>query len=100
MKNLFARTVLTALWLFSCHVSFAAVPHLINYQGRLTDDVGRGITGTNRLEFSIYPNAVGGDAVWGPQIFETEVGHVMLGTGLAMVSVGYLICRRVARVSV
>ena len=33
-------------------------------------------------------------------LFETEVGHVMLGAGLTMVSVGYLICRRIARVSV
>ncbi len=33
-------------------------------------------------------------------LFETEVGHVMLGAGLGMVSVGYLICRRIARVSV
>jgi tight adherence protein B len=33
-------------------------------------------------------------------LLETEVGHVMLGAGVAMVSVGYLICRRVARVSV
>jgi tight adherence protein B len=33
-------------------------------------------------------------------LLETEVGHVMLGVGLAMVSVGYLICRRISQVSV
>jgi len=33
-------------------------------------------------------------------LFETEVGHAMLIAGVVMVSLGYLLCRRIARVDV
>ncbi|MEQ8818793.1 MAG: hypothetical protein RLY93_01005 [Sumerlaeia bacterium] len=45
------------------------VPPLINYQGRLTDDQGQPVSGNRAMSFSIYQQASGGTAVWGPQDF-------------------------------
>lgn len=57
--------------LFSFSLSFAAsVPPLINYQGRLTDANGVGLTGTKRLEFNVYDATTGGNIVWGIQIID------------------------------
>jgi hypothetical protein len=55
-----------------------SVPQLINYQGRLTD--GNGTPWTNgqyAVEVSLYTNAIYGDAVWGPQVFDgaMNAGH-------------------------
>lgn len=47
----------------------SAVPPLINYQGTLTDESGAPVNGTRKLEFSIYDAPIGGNRVWGPQIF-------------------------------
>jgi hypothetical protein len=47
-----------------------SVPPLINYQGRLTDAQGKGLTAEKMLEFNIYDQAVGGEPVWGPQVFD------------------------------
>jgi hypothetical protein len=45
----------------------AQVPNLINYQGRLTDDVGIVVPdGYYTLTFAIYDSATGGSPVWGP----------------------------------
>jgi hypothetical protein len=63
---------------------FASVPHLINYQGVLTDSGGSPITGTHDLTFTIYPDSgLSAPTYW----TETHVGvpfddglfHVILG---------------------
>jgi len=42
----------------------AAVPQLMNYQGKLTDANGDPIDGTVSIIFSIYPDSTGGTALW------------------------------------
>jgi len=42
----------------------AAVPQLMNYQGKLTDANGNPIDGTVSIVFSIYPDSTGGTALW------------------------------------
>ncbi len=59
---------------FSCLVigsAFAqSVPQLVNYQGMLTDAEGNPYeTAEYTLVFSIFGEASGGEAVWGPQTF-------------------------------
>ena len=54
------------------------IPHMINYQGRLTDSNGNNmITKDYTLSFSIYSDANAVTPVWGPQIFDgkIDVGH-------------------------
>ncbi len=49
---------------------YAAVPHQINYQGRLLDNLGNPVTGTVDLTFSIYEDNVTPTALW----TETRLG--------------------------
>jgi hypothetical protein len=44
--------------------AMAEVPHMINYQGRLTDDSGNPMDTTISMEFTIYDDSTGGTAVW------------------------------------
>lgn len=41
-----------------------AIPHLMNYQGRLTDGSGGPITTTTLVEFRIWDMSVGGTTLW------------------------------------
>ena len=61
----------------------AEVPHLINYQGMLTDSVGTLIDGSHNLTFRIYADSSGGAALWteihsGVDV-EDGLFHVILG---------------------
>ncbi|MDH5406893.1 MAG: hypothetical protein OEX80_10185, partial [Candidatus Aminicenantes bacterium] len=58
MKKLFFLGFWGSLCLFSLLI-MAQVPQLLNYQGRLTDDVGTPIITPTTLRFSLYQ---GGDA--------------------------------------
>ncbi len=49
----------------------AAVPALINYQGRITDTDSNPVTGTKKLTINIYDAVSGGTLLWGPQVFPT-----------------------------
>ncbi|MEE4357747.1 MAG: hypothetical protein V2I97_14875 [Desulfococcaceae bacterium] len=53
------------------HAYAESVPPYINYQGRITETDGKGITGQRKLEFNIYDAVQNGNKVWGPQIFQT-----------------------------
>jgi len=44
--------------------AYAAIPHLINYQGRLTDTSGAPLNGTYALTFRIYDAATAGNLLW------------------------------------
>ncbi|MFH1768456.1 MAG: hypothetical protein ABH858_04795 [Candidatus Omnitrophota bacterium] len=66
----FARTVsltvtLLPICLLLCvSVSFAAIPRLINYQGRLTDSGGAPLNGSYSVTFRIYDAQSGGTFLW------------------------------------
>jgi len=63
---------------------FASVPHLINYQGVLTDSGGSPITDTHDLTFTIYPDSAGSAPVYWTEthvgvLFNDGLFHVILG---------------------
>jgi hypothetical protein len=64
-------------------IAFADIPHLINYQGRLTDSQGTPITGTKAVTFRIYDTESGGSALWSETYsnlaFDRGIFNVMLG---------------------
>ncbi|CAK0773659.1 exported hypothetical protein [Gammaproteobacteria bacterium] len=70
IKQLF--NILAAILLSTVGAVLAAesVPAFVNYQGTLTDDAGKPMVGPIKLEFNLYDAPVGGEKVWGPQIFE------------------------------
>jgi len=41
-----------------------AIPQLVNYQGRLTDNLGNPVTGSKSIVFSLYTVSTGGSNVW------------------------------------
>jgi hypothetical protein len=60
----------------------ASVPHLVNYQGRLTDSLGAPLDGSYNITFSLYTAASGGSAFW------TEAQQVSVSDGLFQVTFG------------
>lgn len=54
----------------------AQLPHIISYQGRLTDDAGQPITGAKLIKFNIYGSESGSDSLWssGYQVIQIENG--------------------------
>ena len=78
--------VLTFNFLLST-VVFGAIPQMMNFQGRLTDDGGQPVTGTRDFEFSIYNDPTSesvGDRLWGP---ETQ-NNVPVTDGIFSVQLG------------
>lgn len=66
-KKIFALFVFVffcALNPLPCTLSYAAVPHLINYQGRLTDTSGAPLTGSYAITFRIYDAETAGNLLW------------------------------------
>ena len=70
MRRITLSLTILVLMTFVLQAQAASVPQLINYQGRLTDANGVGLTGTKRLEFNVYDAATGGNIVWGIQIID------------------------------
>jgi hypothetical protein len=71
MKKLFlmillAGSIVYGLW----SIASADVPHLINYQGRLTDSGGTPLNGSYNLTFRIYDAETAGNLLWE----ETQTG--------------------------
>lgn len=63
----------------------AEIPHLISYQGRLTDDTGMPITGSHNITFALYDAEIGGVPLWvetHSSVFLNDDGlyNVMLGS--------------------
>jgi len=48
-----------------------SVPQLINYQGYITDENGKGISGKKKVELRLYDKMMSRQEIWGPQIFES-----------------------------
>ena len=65
-------------------LAFADVPHLISYQGRLTDGAGTPITGSQNITFRLYDNAVGGTLMW----TEAHAGVSLNADGLYNIMLG------------
>ena len=78
MSNL-RRLLIGLVFVFALHItlytlhSYAAVPHLINYQGRLTDASGTPLNGSYNLTFRIYDAESAGNLLWE----ETQAGTVI-----------------------
>jgi hypothetical protein len=62
---------------------FAAIPHLINYQGKLTDTSNNPLTGTYAITFKIYDAETAGNLLWE----ETQAG-VVIQKGIFSVLLG------------
>ncbi len=74
-KLFLVAVVLFSLWSLGYQSSsaFAGVPHLINYQGKLTDTGGVPLEGSYGLTFRIYDAETGGNLLWE----ETQNGVVV-----------------------
>jgi hypothetical protein len=63
--------------------SYAQVPQMINYQGKLTSNTGAPVNDTLQIVFSIYADSVGGTALWTETqpavVIEKGVFNVLLG---------------------
>ena len=68
MKTLTKKVLIVFLFLFiiNCFLLMAnaAVPHMINYQGRLTDTNGTPLNGAYQLTFRIYDAETAGNLLW------------------------------------
>jgi hypothetical protein len=62
--------------------AYSAVPHTINYQGKLTDSSGAAVNATVTMVFSIYNVPSGGTALW------TETHSVTVVNGIYSITLG------------
>ncbi len=63
IRILFLVLLLSALR-YPLSATYATIPHLINYQGRLTDTSGAPLTGSQNITFSIYDTENAGTLLW------------------------------------
>ncbi len=89
MKN-FPKFLLSLFLVFSLHITqytlhnlYAAVPHLINYQGRLTDTSGVPLNGSYSITFRIYDAETTGTMLW-----EETQASVVVQKGIFSVLLG------------
>jgi hypothetical protein len=60
-----ATVAIFALFLnFSGYTAIASIPHLINYQGMLTDNSGTPLSGSYNLTFKIWTDTTAGSSLW------------------------------------
>ena len=76
MKPLKLTLLITTTILIISTLSFAEIPHSINYQGKLTDPSGSPVSdGTHSVTFRIYDVQAGGSPLWyETQYITTEKG--------------------------
>jgi hypothetical protein len=82
MRKLLFVTVVGAL-LMSAGVCWSGIPHLIHYQGMLTDDEGTPLNTPQDITFRIYNDLTDGTLKWS----ETQYG-IMVTDGLFNVNLG------------
>jgi hypothetical protein len=63
-------------------VTQAQIPQLINFQGRITDKIGKPLTGTYSIRFSLWDSATGGNELW------NETQYVNVNNGIFAVLLG------------
>jgi hypothetical protein len=75
MQRAIIRTTVLAIALLAmASLAAAAVPQLINYQGRLTDSLGNPVPDRQYLiKFKIYGSATGDDSLWSSGYQEVQV---------------------------
>ena len=76
------KTFYLLVAVFTVSSATAAVPHLVNYQGRLTDSLDAPLDGSYNITFSLYTAASGGSPIW------TEAQQVSVSDGLFQVTFG------------
>jgi hypothetical protein len=64
------------------------IPHVINYQGRLTNDDGVPLNGEYNMQFTIYNQCPDGDVLWQEQHLDVEGNSVVVDNGLFNVLLG------------
>lgn len=96
MKKLFiilGMVLLVVLISFFCGSSaFTGIPHLINYQGMLTDAGGTPLNGYYILIFRIYDDAGGGTLLWIDSLYvQVNQGlfNVILGSGMEALNLAF-----------
>ncbi len=84
VNRLVVFAVAAAVSLGTCAVGHCAVPHLINYQGVVTDASGTPINGAHHLLFRIYASSDAPSALWSEKQANTQITNglfnVILGT--------------------
>ena len=64
MRKMYLLVLIPCCLLLATCYLFADVPHLISYQGRLTNATGVPITGAHNITFKLYTVPSGGSAIW------------------------------------
>ncbi len=82
MKKLLALAIIV-VFILAANPCVGGIPHLINYQGMLTDDVGEPLNGSFDLTFRIFDDSTDGTQKWA----ETQYG-IMVTEGLFGVNLG------------
>ena len=76
--------------LFLCSLASADVPHMINYQGKLTTAAGGCLNDTVQMTFSIYPDTLGSPADWTETqnnvVVKDGVFSVLLGSEVSILA--------------
>ena len=86
------RTIIFILTAICClgTTALADVPHLINFQGTLTDTTGSPITDTRNIQFALYADSTGGASLWSESHSAVDVidglFRVMLGSATSFPS--------------
>ncbi len=73
-----------------CGYSSAAIPHLINYQGKLTDSEGVPLNGTHNITFRIYDQSGGGNLLWTEAHTQAAGAPVTITNGIFSIMLGSL----------
>jgi len=83
MKHIIKLIALTVfLCIMTCAMCYAEIPHLINYQGKLTDSNDSPLNGSHNVTFRIYDAESGGSLLWQEThttTIEKGIFSVMLG---------------------
>lgn len=86
MKKLLNLILTTVLFLsVICGLSYAAVPRLINYQGKLTDTSGVPLNGSYAITFRLYDALSGGNMLW------EETQQVVIDKGIVGILLGSVV---------
>lgn len=71
VRNILVLLLLWAVVCFFCSASSATIPHMINYQGKLTTASGGCLNDTVQMTFTIYSDSLGTVSEWNE--IQTEV---------------------------
>lgn len=87
LRMLTALTALIVILALDLRPSYATVPSLLSFQGRITDSLGVPLPdGLYSIEFSIYDNIAGGQVVWSETQSDLQVKSGLVSTLLGSVN--------------